>query len=238
MYVNTSTHIYVSFTHVNISVYFTTRSWTCINDFDNCSQVLPHVEIHIHIFVRIYIFTYLYFFNICTFLYISYNTFMNLQHQLLQHQPGTSHIERHIHIYVPIFIYTYLCLCVFTSTRIFVCFTIGFLTTHMYIVQHRREFKPSTSTTPAGNFRYPVGTPVFCCTSVLQCVAVCCNAMQCVAACCSMLQHVAVCCSMLQCVAACCSKLQCVAVCCSVMQYVAACCSVLQCVAVCCSVLQ
>mmetsp|Transcript_48770 Transcript_48770/g.71495 ORF Transcript_48770/g.71495 Transcript_48770/m.71495 type:complete len:206 (+) Transcript_48770:3-620(+) len=25
-----------------------------------------------------------------------------------------------------------------------------------------REFKPSTSTTPAGNFRYPVGTPVFC----------------------------------------------------------------------------
>ena len=36
----------------------------------------------------------------------------------------------------------------------------------MFIVQHRREFKPSTSTTPAGKFRYPVGTPVFCYASV------------------------------------------------------------------------
>ena len=91
---------------------------------------------------------------------------MNLQHHSRQHQPGTSHIERQMYIYVPRFIYIYFCLFFFTSTRIFVCFTIGFWTTHMFIVQHRREFKPSTSTTPAGKFRYPVGTPVFCYASV------------------------------------------------------------------------
>jgi len=189
---------------------------------------------------------------ICT--YIHLHIFIYLLHMyiplyILQHvhefaaststTPARDFAYRKTHTYICSYIHLFLLMFFFfPSTRIFAHFTIGFLTTHMYIVQNRREFKPSTSTTPAGNFRYPVGTPVFCCTSVLRCVAVCCSMLQCVAACCSMLQYVAACCSMLQYVAACCSKLQCDAVCCSMLQCVAMCCSVLQYVAVCCSVLQ
>jgi len=85
-----------------------------------------------------------------------------------------------------------------------------------------------------------LGSRLFECTRVLQCVAVWLSMLQCVAVwtwvCCRVLQGA----NLLQCAAepTFARVHTCVAVCCSVSQRDAVCCSVLRCVAVCCSVLQ